>query len=190
MIVVTRNGRRERPAYLGGLAGVGGLGQYAQVAVQPQQLQARVNASTEQRLVSGMAYQTRYNAPTIPQPEILRQIRNDAVRQAYATGAGGADTGMVGGPNTQIPMQYIQQSYDPANPEPEMAVVMTADVPAQTTVATAATDAIVDDNTIPASGGILAVSPAVAPTGSFLKTWGPPLAVILGVGLAVYILRS
>jgi len=33
------------------------------------------------------------------------------------------------------------------------------------------------------------VSPGVAPQGDFIKTWGPPLLAVAGIGLAVWILR-
>lgn len=101
------------------------------------------------------------NTPLMPQPEVINTAFATAEHQAYAAGSpGGADGGMVGDEATQQ-AQFILQAEGMITPQEP-------------------------------SDQILSVSPTIASErtdGTFMKTWGPPLLAVAGIGLAVWILR-
>jgi hypothetical protein len=115
------------------------------------------------------------NTPMMPQPAIIDTIRSVAERQAYASGSpAGANAGEVGGEDTQTAFFVLEAEGDvvPGN------------------IHEFATDE--QGRYLDAEGRPLvdSVSPTVAAQGTFLKTWGPPLLAVAGIGIAVWILRS
>lgn len=113
------------------------------------------------------------------------QIMRTASDQPYVSGRGGADTGSPGDAGTEVMTHILTWEDDPgAAPTPQ-------DRPYRDNTP-------VDENGNPLVGPsasdrspdrVDSLSPGIANTGSWVKTWGPPLAVVAAVGIGFWMLR-
>lgn len=137
----------------------------------------RAASMTRQAVAQPMAIATQasYNIPPIPQPHVMAEVRNAASRQPYGSGSpAGATEGSPGGEDTQTAFFILQAEA----------------APVQTQFQHFADDPTEGGRYPDRAGGrVTSMSPAVAPQGSFAKTWGPPLAAVAVIGAAVWILR-
>ena len=120
------------------------------------------------------------NSTPVPQPTVMHQARQAMVNQAYAQALEAATPGDT---ETRVPLTVIAGEGSPSQPGAEGPIPLPEGL-------TRPRGEYVPQ---PGDGTITSMSPALASErtdGTFLKTWGPPLVAIAGIGLAVWILRS
>lgn len=163
------SGRRRRPVFTS-MRGLGNLPQVTMPSLAPRAAALQPSLIATPQLV---ATEQSMNIPRIPQPSVVPQVMHAATEQSYATplntspGPGDEET-------YNITREILVYEEDPTGGVPEARHTFAQDE---------------QGRYLDSEGRPIGVSPTVAPQGDFIKTWGPPLLAVAGIGLAVWILR-